>query len=185
MWNTVKVFRQVRIDDVGVASADEPVHFLDSIGRIPTGPITIGTAFQVCLKDWFQHQLGRGLNHSIPNRRNSEWPLAAPRLGDYHPSHWGWLVRLREQFLAQARKPLLDARRFDTREILPVDAGRTRVRAGKHVGVPENVFSAYLVVEQVEAVVGLRLRLTIELSLKGPDLFGCFQAHRQRSSDRD
>jgi hypothetical protein len=45
--------------------------------------------------------------------------------------------------------------------------------------VPENVFSAYLVVEQVEAVIGLRLRLTIELSLKGPDLFRCFQAHRQ------
>ena len=49
MWNTVKVFRQVRIDDVGVASADEPVHFLDSIGRIPTGSIAIGTAFQVLL----------------------------------------------------------------------------------------------------------------------------------------
>src|SRR6476659_7787267 len=36
-----------------------------------------------------------------------------------------------------------------------------------------------LVVEQVEAVCRFRLRLTIKLSLKGPDLIGCFEAHRQ------
>src|SRR5690348_540741 len=36
-----------------------------------------------------------------------------------------------------------------------------------------------LVVEQVEAVVRLRLRLEIQLPLKGPDLIGCLQAPRQ------
>src|SRR4029450_5509771 len=39
-----------------------------------------------------------------------------------------------------------------------------------------------LVVEQVEAEGGLRLRLTIQLSLKGPDLFRCCKAHRQSPS---
>lgn len=43
----------------------------------------------------------------------------------------------------------------------------------------QNVFAADLVVQHVEAESGLRLRLTIELSLQGPDLIGCFQAHRQ------
>ena len=43
----------------------------------------------------------------------------------------------------------------------------------------ENVGAAYLVVEQVEAECRLRLRLTIKLSLKGPDLLGCFEAHGQ------
>ena len=43
----------------------------------------------------------------------------------------------------------------------------------------KNVLAADLVVEQVEAESRLRLRLTIELSLKAPDLFGCFEAHRQ------
>ena len=38
--------------------------------------------------------------------------------------------------------------------------------------MPQDVFSANLVVEQVEAVGRLRLRLTIQLPLKDPDLFG-------------
>src|SRR5208337_1416840 len=39
-------------------------------------------------------------------------------------------------------------------------------------------------VENVEAESGLRLRLTIELSLKVPDLFGRFEAHRQSPPPR-
>ena len=39
-----------------------------------------------------------------------------------------------------------------------------------------------LVVEQVEAEGRLRLRLAIQLSLKGPDLFRCCEAHRQSPS---
>ena len=48
----------------------------------------------------------------------------------------------------------------------------------------ENVLAADLVVEDVEAESGLRLRLAIELSLKGPDLFGRFEAHRQSPPPR-
>src|SRR6185369_9858377 len=46
----------------------------------------------------------------------------------------------------------------------------------------KNVLATDLVVEHVEAESRLRLRLAIELSLKGPDLFGCFKAHRQSPS---
>src|SRR4029078_969057 len=44
------------------------------------------------------------------------------------------------------------------------------------------VLSTNLVVEQVEAERRLRLRLTIQLSLKGPDRYRCCQAHRQSPS---
>ena len=43
----------------------------------------------------------------------------------------------------------------------------------------QNVFAAKLVVEHVETESRLRLRLTIKLSLKDPDLFRCFEAHCQ------
>ena len=43
----------------------------------------------------------------------------------------------------------------------------------------QNVLAANLVVEQIEAEGGLRLRLAIELSLKVPDPIGRFEAHRQ------
>jgi hypothetical protein len=46
----------------------------------------------------------------------------------------------------------------------------------------QDVFSADLVVKHVEAKGGLRLRLAIELSLKGRDLFRRCQAHRQSPS---
>src|SRR6202158_3327451 len=46
----------------------------------------------------------------------------------------------------------------------------------------KNVFTTNLVVEHVEAKGGLRLRLAIELSLKGPDLLRCYQAHHQSPS---
>src|ERR1700682_1951562 len=43
----------------------------------------------------------------------------------------------------------------------------------------QNVFPVYLVVEQVETVARLTLRLLVQLPLKHPDLYWCFQAHRQ------
>src|SRR5436309_11677748 len=43
----------------------------------------------------------------------------------------------------------------------------------------QNILSVYLVVEQVETVVRLALRLLVQLSLKHPDLYWCLQAHRQ------
>src|SRR3979490_1026033 len=45
--------------------------------------------------------------------------------------------------------------------------------------IGQNVFSVHLVVEQVETVVRLALRLLVQLPLKHPDLYWCFQAHRQ------
>src|SRR3954471_23076032 len=43
----------------------------------------------------------------------------------------------------------------------------------------QNVFPVHLVVEQVETVARLALRLLVQLPLKHPDLYWCFQAHRQ------
>ena len=62
---------------------------------------------------------------------------------------------------------------------LALTARRARVRTGQRIGVSQNVLAADLVVEQVEAERRLRLRLAIQLPLKGPDLLGCCQAHRQ------
>src|SRR3954465_15029016 len=45
--------------------------------------------------------------------------------------------------------------------------------------MPQHIRSVDLVVEQVEPVVRLRLRLEIQLSLKRPDAVRCCQAHRQ------
>src|ERR1700676_2838915 len=50
--------------------------------------------------------------------------------------------------------------------------------------VAKQAIKLNLVVEQVEAEGRLRLRLTVQLSLKGPDRCRCCQAHRQSPSPR-
>src|SRR5262249_8995892 len=91
-------------------------------------------------------------------------------------------IRLRDQFLAQACKPLLQTRCFDRREGYSVHSRRSRIGAGQRIGMAQDVFPVNLVVEQVEAEGRLRLRLTVQLSLKGPDRDRCCQAHRQSPS---
>src|SRR5262245_8061726 len=108
--------------------------------------------------------------------------LASVRFGDHHPPHRVGLVRLRDQFLTQARQPCLQALLLDLSEAHPVHTRSARVVASQPVGVAQDVFPADLVVEHIEAEGGLRLRLAIELPLKAPDLLRCCQAHRQSPS---
>jgi hypothetical protein len=155
------------------------VHLLDRVGRTATGPVAVGSIVEIGLEDRFQYELGGDLSHPIPDRRDTQRTLAAPWLRDHHPPHRRGPVRLQDEFLTQARQPCVQTLRFDLCERHPVHTGRARIGAGKPVGVAEDVFAADLVVEQVEAECRLRLRLTIKLSLKGPDLIGCFETHGQ------
>jgi hypothetical protein len=58
----------------------------------------------------------------------------------------------------------------------------TRIDAGEPIGVNQDVLATDLVVKQIEAEGGLRLRLAVELSLKVPDLIRRCQAHHQSPS---
>src|SRR5262249_59046810 len=104
--------------------------------------------------------------------RTPDVPPPATGFETHHPPHWVRPIRLRDQFLAQACQPLLQARRFDCREAHSIHTRCSRIESGQRIGVPQNVLAVNLVVEQVEAEGRLRLRLTIQLSLKGPDLVG-------------
>src|SRR5438477_159789 len=111
-------------------------------------------------------------------------PLLPPVMRRFPPPSRPGPVRLRVEFLTQARQPCFQTLRLDLGESRPIHAGRTRIGAGQPVGVTKDVLAANLVVEQVEAACRLRLRLTIKLSLKVPELFGCFEAHRQSPPPR-
>ena len=165
MRDRVEIFRQIGVDNVGVAPADQPVRFLDSIDRAAARAIAIGAVLEVRLEDRLQHNLGGGLDHPIPYRRDAEWTFAAPRLRDRHPPHRIGPIRLRDEFLAQARQPPLHAQRVDLFEGHSIHTRRTRIGAGQRIGMAKNVLATNLVVEQIEAEGGLRLRLAIELSL--------------------
>src|SRR5208337_1000949 len=179
MRDRVEVFRQIGVDNVGIAPAKQPVRFLDGVDRAATRPIAISAVLEVRFEDRLQHNLGGGLDHPIPDRRDAERTFAAARLGDRRPPHRIGPIRLRNEFLAQARQPYFHARRVNLLEGHPVNARRSRIVAGQRIGVSKNVLAADLVVEQIEAESGLRLRFAIELSLQVPDLVGRCKAYRQ------
>src|SRR6202165_5463623 len=135
-----------------------PVHFLDRVHRPANGAIAVGIVLEVRLEDWFQHELGGGLNHPIANRRNAERSLAsAVWLRDHHPPHRVGAVLLRDCFLARARQPRLQAPLLDLGKTHPVHTWSARIRASQPVGMAKDVFTTNLVVEHVEAKGGLRL----------------------------
>src|SRR5215471_16388668 len=157
-----------------------PVHRLDRVHRPAFGTVAVSRILEVGFEDGFQHDLGRGLDHAITKGWDTERALAsAIWLWDYHAPYRIGPVRLRNQFLAQARQPCLQAFLLDLRKRYLIHTWRSRIGAGEPVGMQQDVVPANLVVEHIETEGGLRLRLAIELSLKVPDLIGCFKAHRQ------
>ena len=87
MRNRIEILRQIRIHDFRVAAAEQRVHFLDRVRPAPLRPVAESRGVEVRLEDRLQHQLGGGLHHAVPDRRDAEWPLAATGLRDHHPSH--------------------------------------------------------------------------------------------------
>src|SRR5262245_37191317 len=80
-----------------------PVHVLDCVCRPTSGTVAVRIVLEVSLEDWFQHKFCSGLHHAIPDSGNAERALASPMLRDHLPPHRIGPVRLRDQFLAQAR----------------------------------------------------------------------------------
>src|SRR5262245_61867098 len=127
------------------------MHFLYGVTCAAASSVAEGTVAQIRLEDRFQYQLGGGLHHSVPDRRNTKGPLASSWLRYHHPSYRLGLVRFRPQFLAQAREPLLNPRGFDVREFHPVHSRRAAIAASEPIRVVKNVLPVHLVVERVEA----------------------------------
>src|SRR5512144_874530 len=94
MRDRVEVLGQIGVHHIGVASAQQGVHRLDRVGPAPARPVAVGRRVEIRLEDRLHNQLGGGLNHPVPDRRNAERPLAATGLRDHHPSHRRRSVRL-------------------------------------------------------------------------------------------
>src|SRR5690349_23216886 len=64
-------------------------------------------------------------------------------------------------------------------KLLSIHAWRALIGLHQCVSMGQHIFPVHLVVEQVETVARLFLRLLVQLPLKHPDLNRCFQTHRQ------
>jgi hypothetical protein len=87
-------------------------------------------------------------------------------LRDHHAPYSFGPVRPLTQLFPDPGQPLVQPCGFDLCESHPVHPRHAEVGFRQPIGVPQNVRSPDLVVEQVEAEVRFRLRLEIELLLK-------------------
>jgi hypothetical protein len=178
----IQVLGQIGVHHIRVAAAEQVVDGLDGIPGAPSRPIAVSVRFQIGLEDRLDHQLRGSLHHPVPDCRDTKRALAAVGLGDHHAPYRIGPIGPFTQYLSEARQPLLSPRRFDRRERHPVHPRCTAIGVCQPIGLFQDV--PHLVVEQIEAVVRLRLRFEIELLLKVPDLFRCLEAHRQSPSPR-
>src|SRR5436190_684248 len=107
-----------------------------------------------------------------------QWPLAAARLFNLPPDRL-WFIRLVALLLSDTGQPRLQTPRLDFPETLSIHPRSAVIRSHPFVGMGQNILAINLVVEHVEAVSRLVLRLAIQLDLKFPDLTRCCQTHRQ------
>src|SRR4029453_10459102 len=94
------------------------MHFPNGVLRASLRSVTIGTWFQIRLENRFQHDLGCGLHHAVPNSRNPKRPLPASGLRDHYPPHRLWLIRLVAELLPDGGQPLPQPCQFNASEHL-------------------------------------------------------------------
>jgi hypothetical protein len=162
----IEILRYVAVDHLGMPGAQRPVHLLDRLQRRPARPIAVGRGFQVRFENRLQDQQGGGLNHAIPDHRNSEWSFPTARLRNQHPPHWLGTVRPRPQRLPHGGQPPLHPGCFDVFERHAVHARRPTSLLAERVGMSQDVRSIHLVVQQVEAVGRFLLGLGVQRLLE-------------------
>src|SRR5204862_6041534 len=126
-----------------------------------------------------QYQLRGGVRRPVPYGWDSRWPLPAGRFVDHLSPHRLWFVRLIMPLLLEPVQPLLPPPRFDVLEALSIHPWRAIIGFCQLVCMQQNVLPVHLVVELIEAVSRLVLRLSIQLDLQVPDFIRRCQAHRQ------
>src|ERR1700726_704785 len=131
-------------------------------------PSTVGVDFRwkVGFEDRLQHQHRCRHADPIPHGRDAQRPELAVGLRYEHSSDRIRSVVLLPERKRQFAKPPLDAIRLDVREVLTVYPRCALVGAalGKRMG--QNILSANLVVQRVEAIAGFCLRFRVQRLLQ-------------------
>ncbi len=85
VWNRVKILRQIRINNICVAIAEQLVDHLDGIQSTAFWTIAECIWLKICLKDRLYNQFRSGLNNPVPYGGNPEWatPVRTNALMDY------------------------------------------------------------------------------------------------------
>jgi hypothetical protein len=134
------------------------MHFPHRRQCVSLRPIRVLLGGQVGFKYRRKHQYRGRLHHPVAYRGNTDGPQLSIRLLQVHPPDRLGSIRLLPEGFRQSPKPALYPVRLNVLETFLVHARRPLVGFAAGVGVLQNVSAVYLVVEEVEPILGLFLR---------------------------
>jgi len=150
--DAVRLEDQIGVDDFGAPGlCDVPVRSADRHLGVEVRAESELVARKVRLEDRLQHDDHRRLHHPVTDRGDAQRALAAIALGDPHPQQGLGPVALGPQLPPQRFQPRLHTSGLDRRERLAVHARRTAVRAAASVRLGQDILTADLVPQSVEA----------------------------------
>src|SRR5450631_2854919 len=166
MRNASEVVREVGVDDFRVTTEQQLFHLDHRLLGIAPGTVRVLFRWKVGFEDRFQHQHRCCHADSIPQGRDAQRPEFAVGLRDEHSSDGVRSVSLLPERKRQFAKPPLDAIRLDVREVLTVYPRSALVGAALGECMGQNVVTANLVVQRVEAIAGFCLRFRVQRLLQ-------------------
>ena len=171
MGDASEVVREVGVNDFRAAPEQQLFHLDHRLLGIAPGTVRVLFGWKVGFEDRFQHQHRCCHADPIPHGRDAQRPELAVGLRDEHSSDRIRLIALLPERKRQFAKPPLDAIRLNVREVLTVYPRCALVRATLRVGVCQDVITADLVVQRVEAIAGFCLRFRVQRLLQFLDSF--------------
>ena len=164
--NAPEVVREVGIDDVRAAAKQQPLHLDHRLLGISPRAVGILLWWKIGFEDRFQHQHRCRHADPIPQGRDAQRPEFAIGLRYVHSSDGVRSVSLLPERKRQFAKPPLYPVRFDVREVLTVHPRCPFVGAALSIGMGQDVFTADLVVQGIEAIAGFCLRFRVQRRLQ-------------------
>ena len=161
MRDAPEVVRKVGIDDFRMTTKQQPSHLGHRLLGIAPGTVGVEFRWKVGFEDRLQHQHRCCHADPIAQGRDAQRPEFAIGLRYKHASDWLRPVSLLSECKRQFTKPSFDPIRFDVRKLLAVHARRALIGAALGIGVRQNIFTADLVVQGVEAIADFCLRFRV------------------------
>jgi hypothetical protein len=141
-----------------MATKQQLLHLYGGLLGVAPGAVGVDFRRKIGFEDRLQHQRRCCHADPIPHGRDAQRPEFAVGLRYEHSSDWLRPVGLLPESKRQFSQPPLDPIRFDVSEILAVHARCAVVGTALGIGMRQDVFTADLVVQGIEAITGFCLR---------------------------
>src|SRR6185369_2971374 len=160
MRNAPEVVREVGVHDFRMATEQQLLHLYGGLLGVAPGAVGVDFWWKVGFEDRLQYQHRCRHADPIPHGRDAQRPEFAVGLRYTHSSDWLRSVCLLPECKRQFSQPPLDPICFDVRKVLTVYSRCTLIGTALGIGMRQDVFTADLVVQGVEAIASFCLSLS-------------------------